>query len=73
MPLSEGKRYLLFLHRIPITGAYKAVSSLSSFELGDKKISKLTKEMIPVDRETDDPTFFMTQVRASITSDCKDK
>jgi hypothetical protein len=63
MALSEGKRYLLFLHRIPPTGAYKAVNSVSSFELGDKKVSKLTKGMMRVDREPDDLASFMTQVR----------
>ncbi len=73
MPLNEGKHYLLFLNHIPTTGAYKAVNSFSSFEVDDKKVSTLTKETMQVDRETDDPTLFMNQVRASIASGCKDK
>ena len=72
-PLSEEKRYLLFLHRIPTTGAYKAVSSLGSFELGDQKAYKLTEQTLRVDREIDDVTSFLIQARASVASGCRNK
>ncbi|MEK6301190.1 MAG: hypothetical protein AABO41_10750 [Acidobacteriota bacterium] len=65
-PLIEGGRHLLFLHRIPTTRAYKAVSSLGSFELGDQRVSKLTEQTLRVDREIEDVTSFVIQVRASI-------
>lgn len=50
-PLEKGKRYLLFLNLIPITGAYKAFDSHSAFRLNGARTEKLTKDQLPVELE----------------------
>lgn len=63
----EG-RYLLFLRSVPVTGAYKAVGSKSSFQLRGKAIRKLTKEPLPLDSETNskDVDSFVNEIRTAL-------
>jgi len=72
-PLVVGGRYLLFLDRIPSTGAYRAVNSLGSFALGDQKVTKLTEQTLRVETEIEDVKSFLVQVRTSVAEGCKNK
>ncbi|HVF89428.1 MAG TPA: hypothetical protein VNH22_05125 [Blastocatellia bacterium] len=72
-PLKVGDKYLLFLRYIPESGSYQAVSSIASFEIGDKKATKLTKGNFRVAGEVNDLDAFLTEVRAAINSPCQKK
>ena len=68
-PFKVGKHYLLFLRAVTDTGAYRAIDSTASFTLGETKVTKLTKEVLQLTGEVDDPIGFVTEVRSSI-ADC---
>ena len=40
-PLVPGRRYLLFLTYLPVTGAYRAVDSNSSWDITDERVKSL--------------------------------
>jgi hypothetical protein len=67
-PLEKGKRYLLFLKFIPVTGAYQALDNKSSFEINDR-ITILTDAPVPFELQSGKKTnSFLEEVRASITA-----
>ncbi len=72
-PLKVGKRYLLFLRFIPTTGTYKAVNSLSSYQLDDRKVSRLTEQILQLDKDIDDPTSFIASVRTAVAGGCTER
>ncbi len=63
-PLRKKNQYLLFLRFIPATGSYEALNSKASFQLGDNKINKLTKENFSF--EDADVASFINEVRAAV-------
>ncbi len=71
-PFTVEGQYLLFLRFIPVTGAYKATGSKSSFQLRGKAITKLTKEALPLDDEikSKDVDSFVNEIRLALASGC---
>lgn len=67
-PFEIAGRYLLFLHFIPDTGAYRAFSE-QSFELSDRGAAKLTGNaglVLPESRH--DAKTFIDEVRAAVAN-----
>jgi hypothetical protein len=71
-PFTVEEHYLLFLRFLPVTGAYRAPGSKSSFQLRGKTIKKLTKEASPLDTviKTKDVKSFVREIRITSTSGC---
>jgi hypothetical protein len=63
-PLRKKNQYLLFLRFIPSTGAYEALNSKASFQIGSDKIKKLTKE--PFSFDDANVASFINEVRAAV-------
>jgi hypothetical protein len=65
-PLKTNGRYLLVLKFIPSTGAYKALSQGSDFELENNHFAPLTRESLPSDLQSEgDATMLLAVVRAA--------
>lgn len=64
LPYRKGAQCLLFLKFIPSAGGYQALNSLSSFQLDEDKVGKLTKEQFRF--ESTEATSFVQQVRAAV-------
>jgi len=73
MPLKRGERYLLFIKFVPSTGAYKAINSVSSFQLRGDKIEKLTREALPNNIHGSDVKIFVNEVSASVVNPCGER
>lgn len=71
LPLDFNGRYLLFLHFIPATGSYKAVSGAASLQLKGRKTIKLTQQSLPPELETGaDAASLLNSVRSSLSNPC---
>ncbi|MCA1630564.1 MAG: hypothetical protein LC785_00450 [Acidobacteria bacterium] len=70
-----GNRYVLFLRFIPQTGAYKTLSSTSSFQVQVSKINKSTKEHLYAENELENENAesFLVKVRAASISSCVER
>jgi hypothetical protein len=63
-PLLPGRRYLLFLTYLPSTGAYRAVSSDSTFDVTETRVESLSEGTVRAfDR---DPTALLTKLKLAI-------
>lgn len=71
-PFALEGHYLLFLRFIPVTGAYKAVGSKSSFQLHGKAINKLTKEASSLDSVANckDVDSVVNEIRIALGGGC---
>jgi hypothetical protein len=74
-PFKIGDRYVLFLQFIPLTGAYKTLSSTSSFQLKLGKVNKATKERLPAESELENENLesFLIKVRGASRSGCDER
>jgi osmotically-inducible protein OsmY len=64
-PFALGGRYLLFLKRVPTTGAYRAVNYKASFQINNNKIETLT-DAPDGQLVGEDAASFMNDVRIAI-------
>ena len=62
-----GGRYLLFLKRVPTTGAYRAVNYKASFQIDNNKIETLT-DAPDAQLVGEDAASFMNDVRIAIAA-----
>ena len=70
-PFNAGRRYLLYLRFMPLTGAYQAFGD-RSFELRGKRYIRLTRQHVWTSHiyKVEDARSFLELVRSSITGPC---
>lgn len=70
-PFNVGRRYLLYLRFMPLTGAYQAFGD-RSFELRGKRYIKLTRQHVWTNHiyKVEDASSFLAIVRSTTTGSC---
>ncbi|HEV8368663.1 MAG TPA: hypothetical protein VGQ39_11990 [Pyrinomonadaceae bacterium] len=72
--LKVNKDYILFLKRVPATGAYTpmGISGESSFQIEGDKLTQVSEEPMPMGASgTAETPAFLNQIRTAVNAPCK--